>query len=49
MKTLYLSKKPIVTKELLKTSACEEDFSVLVKEDTIIYDADTKDLVAIYI
>ena len=48
MKTLYLHRKKINHHDFIKRTAHESDFTTLIKEPTLVYDADTKELVVIY-
>jgi hypothetical protein len=48
VKTLYLTKKKLELKKFVKRSALEADADLLIDEDTVIIDADTKEVVAIY-
>jgi len=48
MKKIYLKRKDINLKDYIKRSALENDYKTLIKEPTLIYDADTKELLIIY-
>lgn len=49
MVTRYLSKRKLVLTDYVKRSALEGDYQELITEDSIIVDADTKEVIAVYV